>query len=461
MLSLVMAFNLASLKLPPSRIISLALLLVLVIDPFTLLSAAFWLSFSAILIITYGMTARVNSRGLWWRWGRVQYLVAVGLTPLLTFWFHQVPLSSICANLIVVPWVSFITVPLVLLGSLMLWLNIQFGSWLLDLAMKSIDLFWPLLEILSQFEFSVFYLAEPGPAALIAAVIGVLLILMPTGLPGRWIGLVWLLPLLLPVADKAETGEARLSLLDVGQGLAAVVETRNHLLLFDTGPRYSDNFDAGSAVIKPFLQRKNIRHVDMLVQSHGDNDHIGGLANILATVSVERILSSVPEQIEHSKVNDCRNGQVWEWDGVSFEILHPAGNTDLSGNNRSCVLKVSAGESAILLTGDIEAKAEYRILARDREKLAATILVAPHHGSLSSSTEKFIAAVQPEFVLFPVGYRNRFGFPKQDIIRRYQERGIVSMDSARDGAIEMRIGTGDFTIRRYRQNARRFWHRTN
>ncbi len=460
MLTLLLATNFMSCKVNHSSIITLALLIVLIIDPFALLSAGFWLSFSAIIIISYGMSARVGSTGLWWRWGRVQYIVAVGLFPLLAFWFQQIPLTSILANLIVVPWVSFICVPLVLVGSLLLYLNSGLGELVLKTGVESIDLFWPVLELLAATDFSLLRLAQPNLVALLAAITGVLILLMPKGLAGRWLGLFWLLPLLFPVPHKVDMGNARLTLLDVGQGLAAVIETRNHVLLFDSGPRFSSRFDAGSAVIVPHLRKKKLNVVDLLVLSHGDNDHIGGLTEILKQVSVKKILTSVPDQVHHKRTEECWNGQSWDWDGVLFEVLHPHKSSQLLGNDRSCVLKVSAGQYSILLTGDIEAKAEKRILRRNREELSSTILIAPHHGSLSSSTLKFVSAVQAKYVLFPVGYRNRFGFPKQDIIQCYQEGGVQIMDTARDGAIEMRIGAEDVTIRRYRQYQRRFWHMT-
>jgi competence protein ComEC len=458
MLTLLLVSKLMSREFMPSTIISFALLLVLIIDPFAPLSAGFWLSFSAIIIIAYGMTARIDFNSLWWRWGRVQYIVAIGLTPLLALWFHQVPLTSITANLLVVPWVSFITVPLALSGSILIWLNAGVGGWLLELSTYSIDLFWPVLNELATLDFSVLTLAETTITAFMAAVIGVFLILGPLGLPGRWLGLIFLLPLFFPVPNKVELGEFRLTLLDVGQGLAAVLETRNRTLLFDTGPKYSDNFDAGSAAIVPFLRQRGIKSVDLLVQSHGDNDHIGGLPNVLKAISVKRILTSVPREIQHKNIDKCWSGEEWRWDGVHFEMLHPSENSNLSGNNRSCVLKVSTDERSVLFTGDIESKAENRILKRDKAKMASTVLLAPHHGSLSSSTLDFITAVGPEYVLFPVGYRNRFGFPKQDIIRRYKERGIKIMDTARHGAIEMLIRADDLTIRSYRQYAQRFWH---
>ncbi|MFT5134380.1 MAG: competence protein ComEC [Gammaproteobacteria bacterium] len=458
MLLILFATMFISRKVVASSIISLALLIVLLIDPLAALSAGFWLSFAAISVIAFGMSARINNSGLWWRWGRVQYLVAVGLLPFLVLWFQQIPILSTGANLLVVPWVSFVTVPIVLLASILIWWNESIGAWLLQRGTDSIDLFWPLLNFLAELDFSVLSLNQPSLAGLVAATIGILLLLMPRGLPGRWLGFLWLLPLFFPLQEKIETGEFRLTLLDVGQGLSAVLETANHVVLFDTGPRFSSRFDAGSAVIIPFLRQKRINRINLLVQSHGDNDHIGGLSNIQKRMSIDRILTSVPEQITHDNVEECLLGQSWIWDEISFEILHPAPNSEFSGNDRSCVLKVSHGDTAILFTGDIEAAAEKRILKRDIEKLSSNILLAPHHGSRSSSTRRFIRAVKPEYVLFAVGYGNRFGFPKQDIIERYQKASVNILDTARNGAIEMYLDGSGITVRTYRQYAQRFWN---
>ena len=243
--------------------------------------------------------------------------------------------------------------------------------------------------------------------------------------------------------------------------MAAVIETANHVMLFDSGPRFSSRFDAGSAVIIPFLRQNKINYVDILVQSHGDNDHIGGLSIILKEIRIGRVLTSVPQRIDHDNVDNCKRGQTWFWDEIRFEILHPAHNSGLSGNDRSCVLKISNDNDAFLITGDIEAAAERQILNRDGQRVNSTILLAPHHGSLTSSTTAFIKAVAPEYVLFAVGYRNRFGFPKQDIIRRYRKADAIILDTANFGAIDIYLGRSSITVGRYRQTAQRFWNSTH
>jgi competence protein ComEC len=460
MLSMLLGAGLFSVKLSPVSILLFSLLIIIIIDPFAPLSAGLWLSFFAVLMIIYCMSARINVNSLWWRWGRVQYIVAVGLMPVLVIWFKQIPLTSIGANLVAVPWVSFLTVPLILLGSVLHYINESMGAWLLETGVKSLDLLWPFLQKLADLEFNLVTFAAPSRFSAIAIFCGVFLLLAPKGIPARWIGVFWLFPLIFPLQDKLDYGLAKLTLLDVGQGLAAVLETRNHRILYDTGPRYSDRFDAGSGVIFPLLRSQNVKAVNLLVQSHGDNDHIGGLKSLQNLIRIDEIMTSVVDEIDHNNVKECRNGRSWDWDGVQFEILHPGINSKLTGNDRSCVLRVSVGEQAILFTGDIEAKAEKAILQRDKSKISSTILIAPHHGSRSSSSHAFIEAVGPELVLFPVGYRNRFGFPKQDIINRYRERNVKIMTTAQDGAIEIGIGADTLIIKRQRRVAKRFWHIT-
>ncbi len=459
MLSVFFLTTFLSKKLAKSTILSLALFLVLVVDPFSVMSAGFWLSFAAIAVIFFGMSSRLYNPGLWWRWGRVQFLVMAGLFPLLVFWFQQIPVFSILANIIFVPWVSMISVPLILSGSLVLWLHESFGVFLLQFGIDSINLFWPMLKAFQAFDVSVYRFQASSYLALSLAMAGSVLILLPHGLPGKWLGIFWCLPLFFPIKDTIEKGEFRLSLLDVGQGLAVVLQTEKHVLLFDTGPRFSQNFDAGSAVVLPYLAKAGIKYVDVLIQSHGDNDHIGGLNKILESSTIGKILTSVPDSVEHNNVTFCQRGMKWNWDDVHFEILHPESGELLAGNNLSCVLRVSNAGNSVLLSGDIEKKAELRLLRRESEKLQSTILVVPHHGSRTSSTRLFVKAVSPEYALFAVGYRNRFAFPKQDIIMRYQQIGAEIFSTAENGAIEVRVNKTQVKLNANRQDAQRFWNR--
>jgi len=233
-------------------------------------------------------------------------------------------------------------------------------------------------------------------------------------------------------------------------------------LVYDTGAQFSERFNIGDAVLKPYLRHKGIKQISILLISHGDNDHIGGATAIIENFKIDEILSSVPEKIARQfpeqKSESCYAGQKWNWDGVDFEILHPQMGSLLTGNNASCVLKVSSKLGSVLLTGDIEKKAEKRLIERYSNRLDADILLVPHHGSRTSSTKEFISAVSPEYAFIPVGYRNRFGFPKQDIMTRYEVLGVKTFVSYKTGELSARFRDNGLQINEFRTKNRRFWH---
>ncbi len=434
---------------------------VLLLDPMAVVTPGFWLSFAAVAVILYGVGGRLFRRSGWRLWGRVQWVVALGLLPLLAIYFQQLPLLSPLANLVAVPWVGMAVVPLILLGAVWVLLYPPLGGWLLRLAADLLAWLWPVLEWLAELDFARWQLSgEPSLWAVLAAATGVLWMLAPRGIPARWVGGIWLLPMVLAPPERPPVGEAWFTLLDVGQGLAAVVQTRNHALVYDTGPKFSERFDAGKAVVVPFLRSAGIASLDMLVVGHGDNDHIGGARSLLRSFRVRRLLSTVPGRLPEG-AGLCRRGESWRWDGVRFSFLHPKPDSAVTGNDASCVLRVETDGGALLLTGDIERRAERELLAELPSRLAADILVAPHHGSRSSSQRRFVAAVDPAYVLFPVGYRNRFRHPHPEVVQRYRETGATLLDSATHGAIRFRLGgEGISAPLLYRATARRYWNRS-
>nr|VFK36375.1 MAG: competence protein ComEC [Candidatus Kentron sp. SD]VFK38578.1 MAG: competence protein ComEC [Candidatus Kentron sp. SD] len=445
--------------------LALALFVVVLLDPFAVLGIGFWLSFAAVAVILFGMTGHLSARGLWWRWGRVQLLVAIGLLPLTLLFFQQHPLIGPIANLPTIPWIGFVVVPLVLVGSCLAGLFPDFGGGLLGAGSGAIAMIWPFLEWLASLDF-VYQRTLALPLwSVLAGGVGVALLLLPRGAPGRWLGAVWLLPLFLLPAPRPDMGEVWFDLLDVGQGLAAVARTREHVLVYDAGPVFSANFDAGRAVVIPFLRSRGIGSVDRVIASHGDRDHSGGLRSLLTEFPVDTLManSSLPERFvsEVRALTPCRDGEAWRWDGVEFRILHPPSNGEGTGNNGSCVLGISTPDSTILLTGDIEREAERRLVRAYADGLRADLLVAPHHGSASSSSEAFVAAARPRYVAFSVGYRNRFGLPSNAVVDRYRRNGARLFFSDRHGAIAFRsvAGKGFSAPMAYREEARRFWHR--
>jgi competence protein ComEC len=244
-------------------------------------------------------------------------------------------------------------------------------------------------------------------------------------------------------------------LLDVGQGLAATVQTHAHMLVFDTGPRFGKTFDTGAAVVEPFLRQQGVDTIDKLVVSHGDNDHIGGAASLLQHISVSETISSVPDRLPMTSAVGCHAGQSWEWDGVRFDMLSPFGTLG-NNNDNSCVLRVSAPDGSALLTGDIERPAEHVLAEHYGVLLKTDLLVAPHHGSLTSSSPAFLNLVTPSYVLIPVGYLNRYNFPNPEVLRRYRALGIQILDSANHGAIS--VEPGAFPPQGYRQTDGHYWN---
>ena len=322
-------------------------------------------------------------------------------------------------------------------------------------------------NLLFVLHFSSWHKSIPNAGIMVLTTIGFLLLLLPSGFSGRWLGLLWIMPLLLYEPAKPNAGEMWLTLLDVGQGLAVIMQTKNHILVYDTGPKYNANFDMGESVVLPFLYTLNVKKIDRLVISHGDNDHIGGMQAIINALPVLSVKTSVPEKINAKDGMDvdididyCRAGDTWQWDQVTFSFLHPTKNKLNLGNNSSCVLRIDNGVQQILLSGDIEKIAEKDLLARIHAQLPATILIAPHHGSKTSALKNFVTAVHPQFVLYAIGYRNRYHFPHQSVVDAYQSIKAKQLDTAKSGAIQFRITKDSTTLRPqcYRVTNKKYWY---
>lgn len=445
--------------LQPGRTLAWGLLLVLLLDPLAVLSAGFWLSFVAVGLILYAVTGQLGRQSRPVQWLRVQGWITLGLLPLMLLIFQQVSLVSPLANLLAIPLVSLLVVPLALLATVVGLTSPELAQWLFSLVATLLEWLLQLLEIMADWPLAYLNLGFPDWSSLLLLMPGILLLLAPRGMPGRSLAPLLMLPMLFGQFSRPLAGQAWLTLLDVGQGLAAVIETRSHLLVFDTGPRFSTGFDTGKAVVVPYLQQAGHRRIDVLVISHGDNDHIGGLESVLARYPVSRIYTSVPEQVLAEQVVHCHAGQRWQWDGVRFEFLGPAGPAS-SENDGSCVLRIAAGGQVALLTADIEQAGEQMLLDQAADKLSAQLLVVPHHGSLTSSTPSFVDAVRPEYVLYPVGYRNRYRFPRPAVVRRYAGIGADQYLSHEQGAMRFVLGEEGGPLKQfsYRQAARRYWH---
>ncbi len=435
MLAIGLTAVLAQRQRTPSHAWFMALLAVLVLDPLAVLGAGFWLSFSAVAMLLYGMGCRLGEASVWWRWGRAQWVVALGLLPFTLGVFGSLSVVGPAANALAIPWVGLVVVPLVLGAVLLLGVAPMLAGLTLKLACWSLALAWMPLTWMAELPFAS-AAVNPSLLWLPCALFGVSWFLTPRGFPGRPVALLLLLPLWNPAHTAPPEGEATFTLLDVGQGLAGVIRTHRHVLVYDTGPRWGPAFDAGRAVLLPYLRYTGVSHVDTVVLSHGDRDHTGGFDALRANLDIAAVLAGEPEPGRAQR--PCVAGRHWRWDGVDFTILQPSAGSTATGNNRSCVLRVRAGGRELLLTGDLQRAGE-RALLQAVPDIHADVLIAPHHGSAGSSSPAFVVAVRPRWVLFASGYHNRFGFPRPDVVQRYRSVGAKTLSSAQCGAIQLRL----------------------
>ncbi|MEM7027465.1 MAG: DNA internalization-related competence protein ComEC/Rec2 [Pseudomonadota bacterium] len=440
--------------------LSCAALVILLLDPFAILFGDFWLSFIAVAVIIYLTKNRQFPITSLVSWLYLQIGLFVFLMPFLIAIFNRLLLYNIAANLVAIPLIGMLVVPGILIAICLLPINLFAAEIIIIALEKLLNWVWHWLGMIQEISFNNFILSEPTLWAIVTSTLGIILLFMPRGLPCKWLGLILILPLFFPIDSFLQKGDFDFILLDVGQGLAGLVSTQHHHLLFDTGAKFSEQFDIGSAVIIPYLRSQGISNLDMMIVSHGDNDHIGGAQSIINHINIKSVLSSVPEELAYANAKNCLAGQQWEWDGVSFMMLHPGNSDQLSNNDQSCVLKISGANGSLLLTGDIEQQAEQLIIKRYSSKLAADVLVAPHHGSKTSSSMPFLEEIKAKYSLISAGYRNRFGLPNQDILTRYEQRGIETLTTFQSGAISLQFRQSGLRLQQTRTEQRRFWHNT-
>lgn len=455
------------------QVLSLALFIVVLLDPWAVISAGFWLSFGAVAILSFALGGRIGKT----QWLKAslqsQWAVTIGMVPLLLVMFNQFSIVSPVANAIAIPLISLVVTPLALLGSFLhLDFVLQFSYAVLDICMS-------LLGWLNRLPDVVWQQYAPPLWTLIPGLIGILWLLLPRGAPVRWLGYFGLLPMLLVTPVRPGFAEMKVSVLDVGQGLSVVVQTATHTLLYDAGGKYSEQADAGSRIILPYLRGEGIRKLDGFVVSHDDSDHSGGMSSVLAQMPVSWLVSSLPESSfnavkQHTikaRNTKCMAGQKWQWDGVEFEMLYPElesyEDISLKDNDRSCVLKITSVSGSLLLTGDIEKQAELALIAKQQDNqhsamLKSSVLIAPHHGSKTSSSEEFIAAVSPDWVIFTAGYLNRFRHPLPEVVSRYENASSKVLRSDYHGAVILHYTARDIgnpvQVVSWRKQHTRYWH---
>jgi competence protein ComEC len=461
MLATVALLRLSGARWPWPHVWMLACAVVVASDPWALLQAGFWLSFVAVGILfatnlRAGEIDTTGARGIKHHMLsglREQWVITVALTPLTLLLFGQVSLVGLVANALAIPWITLVVTPLALLGVVVpvLW----------DVAAGAVGWLYAYLQWLAAWPWASITVAVPPLWAGAAGVLGGLLLVLPWGWRMRVLGLPLLLPVLLWRAPLPAAGEFELLAADVGQGNAVLVRTANHALLYDAGPRYSLESDAGHRVLVPLLQALNTR-LDTLVLSHRDMDHVGGAPAVLAMQPQAQLLSSIEASHPLQALRPaqrCVAGQSWQWDGVRFDVIHPQAadyDTATKSNAMSCVLRISNGRQTALLVGDIEQPQEARLVAGG-VNLRSDLLLVPHHGSKTSSSAEFLDAVAPQIAIVQSGYRNRFGHPAAPVLERLQERNVRVVDSPHCGAFTWQSGQVQNSAC-LRLQGQRYWH---
>ena len=431
----------------------LALALVLLLDPLAFTSQGFWYSFLAVAALIFGLGGRCRQRAVN-RWLKPQWVVFCMLTPLLLMSGQSVSLFSPLINLLAIPFIGVLVVPLILLAGFLSALWPWLAYWLLVLADQLMVLFqWGLTKI-EPYLFPLAVQGEPDKTTLILTLIGVLLLISPASLRLRGFALIVLLPWFFPGHDIPEYGQAEVTVFDIGQGLAVLIQTRNHVLIYDTGDRFTDELTAADRVLLPGLRSAGIKHIDRVMISHGDRDHSGGLSSLVRKFGELDVWAGSDIENYQGDYHQCQAGQHWQWDGVDFRIL--AGGEFKLSNDRSCVLKISAGNHHVLLPGDISKKVEHHLLAY-QDGLQANVLVAPHHGSKYSNSQDFLKAVRPEVVVFSSGFANRFGHPAKETRERVMEAEARAYNTAEHGSVSFTLGGKDLQVSGYRQVHPRYW----
>lgn len=487
MLSVVLAASVSRLPVSADRVLACAAAVVVALDPWAPMAPGFWLSFGAVAILLRIADAPFDAEAGWRaRWAarfaqaaRLQLMVTLGLTPLLAFLVRQVSLGSPLANAVAIPAVTFAVTPLALLCAA---LSVVPGAeGLAALAgragLHAFELTMAPVAWVGNAEWASFPVAAAPWPWLALAVAGMVWALQVRGWPGRRLGWACMLPLLFWRPDRPEPGYWRMSALDVGQGSAILVETASQALLFDAGPRHYGGGDAGERVIAPFLQARGIRQLDVLVLSHADMDHVGGARAVLAAVPALRSHASFDvgaflrrdariwpdsgpaEAAPPRDMQRCRRGEGWEVDGVRFTFLHPARESRgvaADRNADSCVLRVEGARHSLLLTGDVGVAQERELAAAGLP--ATDVVLAPHHGSASSSGRELVTATAAGHAIAQAGHLNRFRHPARAVELRWMRAGAAFWRSDRDGAVMARSGPDGLEVWAQRERGRRYWH---
>jgi len=453
MISVVVLARLIRRRIQVAASLALAALIIVAVDPLSVLAAGFWLSFAGVAWLIWCLPERRH-----WLSGflSAQMVASIGLLPLTVMLFAQASAAGPLANLLAIPWWTLVVVPLALIGTALEALYLGSGQWAWHWAAQCFEWSLPPLDWLAHSRFALWWLPQSPWFALPLALVAALCWLLPKGVPGKPLAALLWLPLLYPAHQLPKHGELQLILLDVGQGLSVLVRTAQHQLLYDTGPAMRDGFDAGERVVVPALRALGVHQLDQVIISHGDNDHAGGARAVAAIFPVAhwQVPPGLKWETAHSS---CHAGKNWQWDGVRFTFLHPERHFPYLRNDSSCVLRIETVYGSVLLTGDISQLIEQRLLKAQPKALGADVVLAPHHGSSSSSHKAFIAATGAQLVLISAGHNNRFAHPRAEVVQRWQQSGAEVLNTAQSGALWVWLDTQGLSVREQRIWRARLW----
>lgn len=416
----------------PMYFFVLALVVVVLIEPLAFKSMGSWLSFGIVSALIWGFWGRDSNQGVrhWFiNLGKSQfYAFCAGAVVLIAFAL-PISLPGILLNLILIPVFSLVILPLSLVG-LLYGLGLDDPK-ILDMAGALIS---HIFQWLDHFQFGLKFQLTTHNDASWLAMVGFVVLLVPLGWKLRWVGLLAIMTAACIPAKRIESGTVVISVLDVGQGSSALIRTQNHSMLVDTGRAFTSGMTVSDFVVMPYLRRMDVDYLDQILVSHNDQDHMGGL-EVLKRWGPK--VGSVTTQSECSYAR-------WEWDEIEFERMQASAFK--VGNDGSCVLKVTTAKGSVLIAGDIEQPAEQQLI-EDGYNLEADVLVVPHHGSRTSSSESWLAKIKPSLGIVSAGRFNRYGHPHAEIVERYDRLNVALLGTYSHGAIEVVIGAGQNGIK--------------
>jgi competence protein ComEC len=437
MLSVATVVMLSRRSIHPFHAWLVAMALVLIVDPFAPLRAGFWFSFTAVAVLMMLFVPRYGYMPGWKKMILAQLGISLLMAPMGMYWFQQASAPGLLANLLAIPVISMLVVPLILIALLVLWLPGPLAEWLLTAAGYSVHFLFLALEQFSVLQPQFFSSTRaPTLGATVLAMLGACLLLLPRGLPGRYAGVLLLLPILLPTAQSLADTETQIDFLDVGQGLAVLLTTQEYLMIYDTGPGNGligeRAWDMVDGTITPMIKAQG-RSPDLIVASHADLDHAGGLSRL--RTDYPNALSLASLAVNRAGIRPCMAPDIWMGGKLIFKTLHPSKGLPYLGNDSSCVISVNGPGLKLLLSGDISQVVEQRLVETGLQQ--HDILTAPHHGSSTSSSQILIDAVKPSWVLVSAAMNNRFGFPRADVVGRYTKAHIPILNTAECGGIRL------------------------